>query len=162
MDWSSTISTLTGAIVGVGSTLLADRTRWRRDAGSKLRETRREVYTEFLSAMNRTSEALYAVALDVEGRGPSYEAAAYEAFRKHDVYAARERLILTGVEPVVISGDVAFHCLRDIRDAVAEGVIAGSAEHSRALGRYGDSLRELRNAMRTDLGAAALTRELSG
>jgi hypothetical protein len=112
--------------------------------------------------MNRTSESLRAVALDIEGRDVSYEAAAHDAFQKNDVYAARERLILTGVESVVISGDVAFHRLRDIRDAVATGVIVGSEEHSRALGRYGNSLRELRNAMRTDLGAAALTRELSG
>ncbi len=63
MDWMPLLSTLAGAAIGITATLLADRNRWRREEARHASEVRREVYTEFVSALKAAGEEIRAVAL---------------------------------------------------------------------------------------------------
>jgi hypothetical protein len=162
MDWSLMVSTFLGAVIGVGSTLLADRARSRRDADAKDLDALRALYTEFLGTLNRTSEALFSVAAGRVAKGTSRDAAAHEAFQRFEVYTVRERLIATGTESVILAGDVAFHRLRDLRDTVADGSGLGSERHSALLDLYGDALRSLRDGVRVDLKKEPLKEHISG
>ncbi|MER6026980.1 hypothetical protein [Streptomyces sp. NPDC001851] len=63
MDWMPLLSTLTGAAIGIAATLIADRNRWRREEARHALEIRREVYTEFVSALKAAGEEIRAVAL---------------------------------------------------------------------------------------------------
>ncbi|MGN9760774.1 hypothetical protein [Streptomyces sp. SD31] len=44
MDWTPLAGTALGTLVGVGSTLLADRARWRRDLSDRTRQERKQIY----------------------------------------------------------------------------------------------------------------------
>lgn len=56
MDWLPLTSTLLEAFIGVGSTLVVDRAKWRRD---QAREKRRTVYVEFLGALHIARESFW-------------------------------------------------------------------------------------------------------
>ncbi|MEU3091360.1 hypothetical protein ABZ703_34230 [Streptomyces massasporeus] len=161
MNWLTLASTLLGAVVGVGSTLLADRARWGREAQAQMLERKRVLYGEFLTALNLAQESLFAVAY---GRHPaelSRDLAARAAFDNHQVYAVRERLVLSGGEPVVATGDLAFNRLKTFRDVVGSGAAPDSPESGDALLPYAVALRELRHAMREELGEPRLETDVS-
>ncbi|MEV8022937.1 hypothetical protein AB0O76_42945 [Streptomyces sp. NPDC086554] len=161
MNWLTLLSTLLGAVVGVGSTLLADRARWGREVQSQAVERRRELYGEFLTALNLAQESLFAVAY---GRHPaelSRDLAARAAFGNHQVYAVRERLALSGREQVVAVADTAFNRLKAFRDVVGSGAMPDSSELADAIQSYGAVLRELRHAMRDELGEPRLETDVS-
>ncbi len=63
MYWMPLLSTLTGAVIGIAATLIADRNRWRREESRHALEVRREVYTEYVSALKAAGEEIRAVAL---------------------------------------------------------------------------------------------------
>ncbi|MBH5333463.1 hypothetical protein IHE55_01050 [Streptomyces pactum] len=161
MNWLTLISTLLGAVVGVGTTLLADRARWGRERQAQTLEHRRALYGEFLTTLNLAQESLFAVSY---GRHPAEltrDLAARAAFGSHQVYAVRERLVLSGCEPVVAAADAAFHRLKEFRDVVGSGAAPTSPEVMEAITAYAAELRTLRHAMRDDLGEPRLEIDIS-
>ncbi|MFH8620217.1 hypothetical protein ACH4E8_34770 [Streptomyces sp. NPDC017979] len=161
MDWLTLLSTLLGAVVGVGSTLLADRARWGREIRSQALEHRRTLYGEFLTTLNLAQESLFAVAY---GRHPAEltrDLAARAVFGEHQVYAVRERVVLSGRESVVAAADLAFNHLKAFRDVVGSGARPDSPELAEAIHAYGTVLRELRHAMRDELGEPRLETDVS-
>ncbi|MCF4138571.1 hypothetical protein L1856_20425 [Streptomyces sp. Tue 6430] len=62
MDWLAPVNTLTGAAIGIGSTLLADRIRWRRDREALDRDTRRQAYAAFMAALSDAYTRLHETA----------------------------------------------------------------------------------------------------
>jgi hypothetical protein len=156
MDWMPLLSTLTGAVIGITATLIADRNRWRREESRHALQVRREVYTEFVSALKTASEEIRAVALGDHMSGSARDAAVREAFRSTGLYTASERLWLVGPEQVVAAGNEAFHSLRRIRDAYARGVAVGSAGDAPLIAERRTAMARMRDLMREDLGIAPL------
>ncbi|TJZ57216.1 hypothetical protein FCH28_07185 [Streptomyces piniterrae] len=66
-------------------------------------------------------------------------------------------MVLTASEPVVQAADAAFQALRALRDRIAQGQDVHSPGYEADLSSYDDSLRSLRNAIREDLHADALS-----
>ncbi|MEU6237010.1 hypothetical protein, partial [Kitasatospora sp. NPDC047058] len=128
MDWMPLLSTLAGAGIGIAATLIADRNRWRREETRHALNVRREVYTEFVSALKAAGEEIRAVALGDHRSDAARDAAVREAFRSTGLYTASERLWLVGPTQVVTAGNEAFLSLRRLRDAYARGVAVGSAQ----------------------------------
>lgn len=98
------------------------------------------------------------------GRHPaelSRDLAARAAFGDHQVYAVRERLALSGRERVVAVADTAFNRLKTFRDVVGSGAGPDSPELADAIQSYGTVLRELRHAMRDELGEPRLETDVS-
>ncbi|MFD4596835.1 hypothetical protein ACFWPQ_02255 [Streptomyces sp. NPDC058464] len=156
MDWMSLLSTLTGAVIGIAATLIADRNRWRREELRHALEVRREVYTEFASALKAAGEEMRAVALGDHMSDSVRDAAVREAVRGSGLYTASERLWLVGMPQVVAAGNEAFHGVRAIRDAYARGVAVGSAEEARLVGVRRAAMARMRRLMREDLGIGPL------
>ncbi|WP_327314972.1 hypothetical protein [Streptomyces sp. NBC_01235] len=156
MDWMPLLSTLTGAVIGITATLIADRNRWRREESRHALQVRREVYTEFVSALKTAGEEIRAVALGDHMSGSARDAAVREAFRSTGLYTASERLWLVGPEQVVAAGNEAFHSLRRIRDAYARGVTVGSAEDAPLIAQRRTAMARMRDLMREDLGIGPL------
>lgn len=156
MDWMPLLSTLTGALIGITATLTADRNRWRREESRHALELRREVYTEYVSALKATGEEIRAVALGDHMSESARDAAVREAFRSTGVYTASERLWLVGPPQVVAAGNEAFHGLRRIRDAYARGVAVGSDEDAPLIAQRRTAMARMRDLMREDLGIGPL------
>jgi hypothetical protein len=79
MDWTTLAATALGAFVGVGSTLLADRVRWRRDQVDRTRQERRQIYVTVLTKYRLAYEDMREAALTGDGRERA--AAVRQAFR---------------------------------------------------------------------------------
>ncbi|MET7690974.1 hypothetical protein ABZT06_23840 [Streptomyces sp. NPDC005483] len=71
MEWTPLAGTGLGAIVGVGSTLLADRVRRRRDVTERTRQERKEIYVACLTKYRQANEDMYAAALRPPAGVPS-------------------------------------------------------------------------------------------
>ncbi|MFE2425368.1 hypothetical protein ACFXJ5_01210 [Streptomyces sp. NPDC059373] len=156
MDWMPLLSTLTGAVIGITATLIADRSRWRREESRHAKELRREVYTEYVSALKAAGEEIRAVALGDHMSESARDAAVREAFRGSGMYTASERLWLVGPPQVVAAGNEAFRSLRRLRDAYAQGVAVGSAEDGPLVAQRRAAMAEMRGLMREDLGIGPL------
>lgn len=156
MDWMPLLSTLTGAVIGIAATLLADRNRWQREEARHALEVRREVYTEFVSALKAAGEEIRAVALGDHLSESARDTAIREAVRGTGIYTASERLWLVGPPQVVAAGNEAFHCLRTLRDAYARGVAVGSAEAAPLIAQRRAAMAHMRHLMRADLGIGPL------
>jgi hypothetical protein len=156
MDWMPLLSTLAGAVIGIAATLIADRSRWQREEARHALEVRREVYTEFVSALKAAGEEMRAVALGDHMSQSARDAAVREAVRGTGIYTASERLWLVGPPQVVAAGNEAFHSLRAIRDAYARGVAVDSAEAAPLTARRRAAMARMRHLMREDLGIGPL------
>ncbi|WP_251016573.1 hypothetical protein [Streptomyces sp. ISL-99] len=156
MDWIPLLSTLTGAVIGITATLIADRNRWQREEARHALEVRREVYTEFASALKAAGEEIRAIALGDRMSESARDAAVREAVRGTGLPTASERLWLVGPPQVVAAGNEAFHSLRAMRDAYARGVAVGSAEEAPLIAQRRTAMAQMRRLMREDLGIGPL------
>ncbi len=156
MNWMPLLSTLTGAVIGIAATLTADRNRWRREERRHAREERREVYTEYVSALKAAGEEIRAVALGDHMSESSRAAAVREAFRSSGLHTASERLWLMGPPQVVTAANEGFHSLRRIRDAYVEGAAVQSAEDEPLITQRRTAMARMRDHMREDLGVEPL------
>ncbi|QPP10654.1 hypothetical protein G4Z16_12750 [Streptomyces bathyalis] len=150
------LSTLSGAVIGIAATVIADRNRWRREENRHALEVRREAYTEYVTALKAAGEDIRAVALGDHMSGSAREAAVREAFRGTGLYTASERLWLVGPQHVVAAGNEAFHSLRRLRDAYAGGATVGSDEDAPLIAQRRTAMALMRNRMREDLGVGPL------
>ncbi|MFJ7967773.1 hypothetical protein [Streptomyces sp. NPDC096324] len=157
MDWLPLLSTLAGAAIGIGSTLIADRNRWKREDAKDGVRLRLDVYTQYTTTVKVLGETLRALA----GREhPSDDARAHalrEAFRDSGIGIASERMWLTAPEPVVKASNGVFHCLRHICDGYVEGTAVSSPEDRARWEARGIAAAKMRRLMRDDLGVGPLT-----
>ena len=151
MDWLPLISTLLGAFIGVGSTLVVDRVRWRRDQERQGRETRRTVYVEFLGALHTARESFWLLSRGVIPPGKSLEDAAREVLHISQVWITGERLLITAPQTVIDVVDIVTKELRRLRDVVGAGHTNESPEFHQAESTYVDALINLRATIRNDL-----------
>jgi hypothetical protein len=82
VEWTTLAATGLGAVVGVGSTLLADRVRWRRETGERDRRERRDLYVSCLTRYRLAYEDMHTAALaHRDGPAGRRDAAVRDAFR---------------------------------------------------------------------------------
>ncbi len=161
MDWTTPVSTLIGALVGVGSTLLSESVRARRDRGNQSHQLRRQLYARYLEALTSTDSDLQLLA--VRERAPVAETDLRAAWRGHSPLALHYEIGLVAPPPVTGAADTAYRALRTARNALgAAGATAGDsgtpdgrpgpAGPRDVRGGYIDALAVLRAAMRADVG----------
>jgi hypothetical protein len=144
MEWLTLVGTLSGGVLGVGSTLLVESARARRERGTRLEQAQRDAYLRFLTALTETEAALLAL-----GR-PVSSADVTSAYRAHQILPAYYELLLAAPPAVCDAARGAYSGLRAIRDAIAAtGLAAGpSAEWQAVHVPYDAAVRDLRNVMR--------------
>ncbi len=155
VEWISLVSTLLGAGIGVGATLLADRIRWRREREDRETMARRQLYAEYTAALSRVRTALHESAQGTGRAAPGTEEHAREVrerFLAPGAYEIRHQLAITAPADVVEAARSAFLALRTTRDRVLEGVPADSAAYAELEAETDAAIAELRRVMRRDLG----------
>jgi succinyl-CoA synthetase alpha subunit len=153
MGWLTLISTLSGGVLGVGSTLVVEAVRTKRDQRLRHAELRRTAYVRYLTALTEAETALQTLALSRPTPVPRSEVV--EAFRSTGVIAARYELFLVAPPTVYDAAREAYDLLRALRVAIATTnvEVGDNSSEWRALHTpYDTALRHLRVAMRDSLG----------
>ncbi|MEU5614332.1 hypothetical protein AB0H03_37515 [Streptomyces sparsogenes] len=162
MDWTTPVSTLIGAMVGVGSTLLGETVRSKRERGHQLDQLRQQLYARYLEALTSTDGELQLLA--VRQRTPVDEVDLRAAWRGHSLLALNYEIALVAPPPVADAADTAYRALRAMRNVIGttevtlgrrgapEGGGAGAAEWDGAHREYIEAVAALRSAMRADVG----------
>lgn len=161
MDWLAPVNTLIGAVIGVGSTLLADRMRWRRDRAALHQDTRRQAYAAFMGALSDAYARLHEIAGD-ERPAEETRSAAREVFVSSNLYPLRYELALIAPWEVMDQANRAFWQVRDLRDLVASGATTETPEYGRHTRGYLKATEEAQTAMRRDLGTTWPPRDGGG
>ncbi|MFF9058561.1 hypothetical protein ACF09K_07625 [Streptomyces sp. NPDC014882] len=153
MDWLAPVNTLTGAVIGIGSTLLADRVRWRRDREALDRDTRRQAYAAFMAALSDAYTRLHETAGDSL---PPAEArtAAHGVFTASNLYPLRYELALIAPWDVMAPVNEAFWKVRALRDLAAAGTVTDAPEFRAHVRDYLAAAEAAQAAMREDLGTS--------
>ncbi|MFJ8633855.1 hypothetical protein [Streptomyces sp. NPDC093568] len=156
MDWTTLAATWLGALVGVGSTLLADRVRWRRDLADRTRQERKQLYVTVLTKYRLAYEAMHTAAVtgrDQEDR--AREAAVREAFRASGCDEARESALIGAPQEMSDVLEEVYSTLRDLQDAFAAGdpPLDSPELQARRL-KHAEAVWAARAAMRRDLAGA--------
>lgn len=153
MDWLAPVNTLTGAAIGIGSTLLADRLRWRRDREALRQDTRRQAYAAFMAALSDAYSRLHETAREplppVESR-----TAAHEVFTSSNLYPLRYEIALIAPWDVMAPVNEAFWKVRALRDLVATGTATDAPEFRTHVRDYLTATEAAQTAMRKDLGTS--------
>ncbi|MFJ7077886.1 hypothetical protein [Streptomyces sp. NPDC098781] len=156
MDWTTLAATALGALVGVGSTLFADRVRWRRDLADRTRQERRQIYVTVLTKYRLAYEAMHTAA--VTGRGQEEgvrESAVREAFRASGCDEARESALICAPQELSDVLEEVYATLRDLQDVFAAGdPPLGSPELQQRRLKHAEAVWAARAAMRRDLERA--------
>jgi hypothetical protein len=116
------------------------------------RNARRELYGAYLTALHETGENLWAISTgNSEPTKDGLRESAHEAFQAGALYSLRAQIVIMAPDPVVDATRSALIAMRNLRDRLAQGNLAGSEEYDAAYGVVRDSQQKLREAMRADL-----------
>ncbi|MET8246027.1 hypothetical protein ABZV31_17355 [Streptomyces sp. NPDC005202] len=153
MDWMTLTGTGLGALVGVGSTLLADRVRRRRDLAERTRQERKEIYVTCLSKYRQAYEAMHTAAVAHREREPAaLDAAVREAFRASGCDEVRESALICAPERMADVVEAVYTTLRDLLGVFASGNPAlDTAEFQEYRLKHAQTVWAARAAMRRDL-----------
>ncbi|GIM97373.1 hypothetical protein [Paractinoplanes toevensis] len=156
MAWEALPSAAIGAVIALSGTLLADVRRDRQQRGRDLGTERRKYCVAFTVTLTEALGALRSVAAR---RLAATELRTAVGEAMNATYVAREQLLLSGSGPIVVAGEVAFHRLVDVRDAVRAGAELDSVEYHDAYHSFADALWRFRMAVREDLHEPSLAPE---
>lgn len=153
MNWGTMVATVVGAVVGVGSTLIADRVRWRRDHATASAVERRQLYGQFLGALIATRMSLSELLRDDESGPDERQRRASSVLHGGGVYELRYQVMITAPAAVVEDVEEAFQSLRKLRDRVAEAESPASPAYGQARQQHREAVRKLTSAMREELAS---------
>ncbi|MFE7166938.1 hypothetical protein [Streptomyces sp. NPDC057616] len=151
MEWTTLAATGLGALIGVGSTLLADRARRRRDAAARDHQERKDIYVTCLTKYRLAYESMYPAAGAHSGRD-TLNAAVREAFRASGCDEVRESALICAPQELSDVLEDVYATLRELQDilAAAEPPLDSPEFHEHRL-RHGQAVWAARAAMRRDL-----------
>ncbi|MFI0350919.1 hypothetical protein [Actinomadura sp. 9N407] len=152
MDWSAPLGTIIGAVVGVGSTLLADRSRWRRDNDRHKTEVCRETYTTFLIALSQSHSNMRAATFTTTPEPSERHNVLYNAIDESGIWRARQCLSLSAPAEIITLAITATEALVAMQNALTETFDTRSDRYLRARTDLWTANAAVREAMRTDLG----------
>lgn len=152
MEWMTPVGTALGAVIGVGSTLLADRIRWNREREDRALEMRKQLYADYSAALSRMRTSLNECAhggITPDERGQRIR----ELFLEPGAYELRHQLAILAPQEVVEAARTAFLVLKDIRDCLLDGADANGTAYGELSDSLDGALASLRLVMRRDLRA---------
>ncbi|MFI7104353.1 hypothetical protein ACIBK8_34060 [Streptomyces sp. NPDC050161] len=162
MDWLPLASAALGGLIGSGSTLMADRVRWRRETAERTAERQRAeeerkqtnrhaMYAEYLTALSRIRNGLREMAHDESASAAERSARLQKVFLESGAYELRSQLQLVAPESVVQHTEGAYKSLRRLRMAIEEGASFQDAAYLERRDHYHGQLGSLKQALRRDL-----------
>ncbi|MFJ5309267.1 hypothetical protein [Streptomyces sp. NPDC088350] len=151
MDWGTLAGTALGAVLGVGTTLVAERARWRREHTARERAVKQQLYAEYLGALSLTTHQLRDLKRDAGLSREERIRRAGEVLGSTAAYNLRYQMLIIAPEPLGTTADQAFRCVRDLRDRFDGPDVGTDPEWSPTMSAVSESLKSLRAAMRSDL-----------
>jgi hypothetical protein len=153
VDLTAPLSTVIGAVVGVGSTIIADRFRWNRDEHRGRLRTRREVYTEFLVALSVAHDNLQAVAISEDLDPDARPGRLHLVVNDSGLWRARQTLSLVAPRSILDRAEEVTEALEHVKEALTADLTIFSDAYSKTRADFWRANAELRQLMREDLGA---------
>jgi hypothetical protein len=148
----SLLAVAVGAVIALAATLIAETIRTRREHALVISRLRYDACLDFVLAFVCANEALRAIGAD--GRDRAAEVAA--AMSDSGLYAARERLLVTGSRQMVFAGEATFRALLELRDAVARGQSVAWPDFQPASDELARAVWSLRQVARRELNGLPL------
>jgi hypothetical protein len=161
VDWGTLAATVSGAVIAICGTVLANWLRTRHDDDRGLQVRRREVYIEFISAAGAAHTQLRQLAQD-SGAGTDLEAASRAALTDARLYEVRERLFIDASPAVAGAGQAMFERLRGLRRTVAAGAPLSSTVFHDTYHPYIEAVWAYRIAVRQELEGGSLSPAVFG
>jgi hypothetical protein len=164
--WGTIVAVALGAVFGVGSTMLTDLLRARRDLRLQWADTRRAVYVRFAFSLSRAHSRILKAAFENSGDG-TREKAVHDAYHDDPEHvspkAAMRELAIVAPDHVYDAARRVYDCLQALRNQFAEdaALTRGSAEYKKLNHEYREHLRALELIMRDDLKPALHSRHHS-
>lgn len=151
MEWMTLASTIVGGGIATVSAGFHERRRWTRDRGDQRTEIRRVLYGSYLSSLSQARLACSVLARDPDASPDVRRKTAWDAFEP--CLSLRYQIAISAPTPVVTPAEDAFRRLRDLRDAITDGLLVNSTAYASHRTSYDTALLALRGTMRDDLGA---------
>lgn len=151
MDWGTLAGTAVGAILGVSTTLLAERSRWLRENSARERAVKQQLYAEYLGALSLTTHRLRDLKRSAGLPREERIKQAGEILGSTNAYHLRYQMLIIAPPRLGDAADQAFKCVRDLRDRFDGADITADPEWSSAMSAVSEALDGLRRAMRSDL-----------
>lgn len=137
----------------MGSALIAEHIRWRRDQVREAAQTRRAVYSEFLTAVSRGHTDMRSVALRRDGlTGNALYGQLHQALDNSGIWRMRQSLSLTASAEIIQLAQQTTDALVAVRDRLVEEPDIGSNAYLVCRAELWQDNAHLREAMRRDLG----------
>jgi hypothetical protein len=150
MEWMALASTVVGGAIATVSAGYLDRRRWKRDQVDQQTEARRVLYGTYLATLSQPRLVFSRLARDPDASAVERRQAAWDAF--DPCSGLRHQMTISAPTTVVEPAEDVYRRLRDLRNAVTEGLLLEDHDYSEHRARYDAALRTLRTAMRNDLG----------
>lgn len=155
MNVGTLIAAAVGAVIGIGSTLITDSARARRDLDQKWIDTKRLVYVRFLVALAQAHSRIKVTAfenLSPTEKQKAVSRAFHDDPQHAEAKAVLRELAITAPEHVYRLALEVYECLRVIRDVLFQpSITAADAEYRQASKPFWTRLDTLQDVMREDL-----------
>ncbi|MFI1863942.1 CchlQ [Streptomyces jumonjinensis] len=156
VDWGTLVATVSGGVIAMSGTVLADHLRSRHEDSRGVVDRRRAVYIEFISAAGVCHARLQGIAQDPRAE-PDPASAARAALRDAGIQEVRERLYIDASTAVVGAGQTMFERLRVLQHTVGAGASHSSPEFHRDYHPYLGAVWAYRVAVRKELEDQSLS-----
>ncbi|MER5382410.1 hypothetical protein ABT040_19390 [Streptomyces sp. NPDC002688] len=151
MEWTALIGTGLGAVIGVGSTLAADRMRWRRETRERERVNLQVLYAEFIEALLGARDAIDQVSKQADNSPQERAQSVRDVISDHGTYTKEYQLELVAPASVITRAQDATHKLALYRDTVLHGATRDDPPCLQARVTFRDARKALVGEMRTTL-----------
>ncbi|MGF7239314.1 MAG: CchlQ [Frankia sp.] len=155
MDWGTLVGTVSGAVIAISGTVLADHLHRRHDDDRGLVARRRDAYLAFIVAAGVCHTRLRQIAQDPDSHG-AVDATTRAALTDAGIYEAREQLFIDATAAVAGAGQAMFERLRTLRQAIGVGAAQSSAAFHDAYHPFLDAVWHYRAVVREEMGTLAL------
>jgi hypothetical protein len=156
-EWVAVGGTALGAVIALTSTILNDRIKWKREREKENATVRRGIYSKYIAALTKAHEDMRAVASSHGLTSQDRRNSIILVFHTNQLYRWRYEIGLVAGQQVIDVTESAFQQMRKIRDTLADGTSVSDQKYSEQRTKWGKILRSMQNAMRNELGAAAVT-----
>ncbi|MEU9503705.1 CchlQ [Streptomyces sp. NPDC048196] len=150
MDWGTLVATVSGGLIAISGTVLADQLKQRHEKARSSAERRRAVYIEFISAAGVCHARLRRIAQEPDAEADPV-AAVRAALTDAAIHEVRERLFIDASIAVAGAGQAMFERLRALQRAVAEGARQNSRAFHDVYHPYLEAVWAYRVAVREEL-----------
>ncbi|MFF9569940.1 hypothetical protein [Streptomyces sp. NPDC014685] len=157
MEWTTLAATFLGASIAMGSAVLVEVCKDRRETLGEWRRSKRELYGAYLATLAQVRSDLQLVVLDRSLPDTERLLAARQTFAR--CYELRYQLEVFAPRTVVEPALRYFRSVRKLRDATGTGMADGDEECTRIFPEIMDALTDVRTAMRLDMGTDMLATE---